>query len=134
MNFPDFTIKSKGPISEAFLKDGINNFHQACEQVKNLRYQRTSVKSNLLLVLEEKSGTCGSKHALLKKLAEENNSNDIKLKIGIYKMTNQNTPGIEKMIPDNIPYIPEAHAYLVFDKHRLDFTVGVEKRWKTRIF
>ncbi len=101
---------------------GIIDFQQACEYVKNIRYQRTSVKSNLLLVLEEKRGTCSSKHALLKKLIEENNISDIDLKIGFYKMTAQNTPGLEKMIPGSVPYIPEAHAYLVFNNRRFDFT------------
>ena len=122
MNFPNFKIKLNGNISKAFLKIKINNFQQACEYIKNIRYQRISVKSNLLLVLEEKRGTCSSKHALLKKLAEENNINDIELKIGIYKMTAKNTPGLENLIPKNISFIPEAHAYLVFYKNKLDFT------------
>jgi hypothetical protein len=122
MNFPNFTIQSNGSISQAFLQIGITDFQQACFYVKNLRYKRTSVKSNLLLVLEEKRGTCSSKHALLKKLAEENDFDNIQLTIGIYKMTPQNTPGIGNTIPAKIQFIPEAHTYLVFDKHRMDFT------------
>jgi len=122
MDFSNFKIKSNGPISEAFLKLGMKDFQQACEYVKNLNYQRTSLKSNLLLVLEEKRGTCSSKHALLKKLAEENSIHNIELNIGIYKMTAQNTPSLETTIPEDVPYIPEAHAYLVFHNRRLDFT------------
>ena len=122
MNFPNFPIQPNGPISQAFLQIDINDFQQACFHVKNLPYKRTSAKSNLLLVLEEKRGTCGSKHALLKKLAEENGFGNIQLTIGIYKMTPQNTPGIGNTISAKIQFIPEAHAYLVFDNVRLDFT------------
>ena len=122
MNFPNFPIKSTQPVSQAFLQISINDFQQACSHIKNLPYKKTSVKSNLLLVLEEKQGTCGSKHALLKKLAEENGFDALQLKIGIYKMTPQNTPGIGNTIPAKIQFIPEAHAYLVFDNVRLDFT------------
>ena len=122
MDFPNFTIKPNGPISRASLNMGLNNFQEACEFIKSLRYQRISVRSNLLLVLEEKRGTCSSKHAFLKKLAEENTVNNIDLIIGIYKMTATNTPGLEGILPENISFIPEAHAYLVFNNHRFDFT------------
>lgn len=37
-------------------------------------------------------------------------------------MTTKNTPGIKNAIPQNIPFVPEAHMYLMFNKHRLDFT------------
>ena len=130
MHFPNFIIKPNGPISEVFLKMGINDFQQACEYVKKLRYQRISIKSNLLLVLEERQGTCSSKHMLLKKLTEENNINDIELKIGIYKMKAKNTPGLAGVIPKNVPYIPEAHAYLVFNNRRFDFTRATGKPLK----
>ena len=122
MIYPNFTIKANGPISQAFLKLGLKDFQQACMYVKDLRYQRTSIKSIPLLVLEEKRGTCSSKHALLKKLAEENYFNGIDLMIGIYKMTTENTPGIKHTIPKSIKFIPEAHAYLIFDRHRIDCT------------
>lgn len=130
MNFSNIIIKSNGPFSEAFLKLGINDFQQACNYIKNLPYKRTSSKSDSLLVLTEGRGTCSSKHALLKKLAKENGANDIELRIGIYKMNEQNTPGLAGVIPRNIRFIPEAHAYLSFNGQRLDFTRANSKPLK----
>ncbi len=122
MEAPDFRIEPRGPVSNAFLKTGIRDFRNACEYVRNLRYQRTSSRSDPLLVLEEKRGTCSGKHAILKKVAEENGFEGIELRIGIYGMTARNTPSIEGIIPEWIPFIPEAHAYLMSDNRRLDFT------------
>jgi len=122
MDSPNFSIKNKGPISQKFRSLGITDFSSACEHVKQLPYKRTSSKTNHLLVLQEQCGTCSSKHALLAKLAEENDVSEISLKIGIYKMKSDNTPGIDNIIPANIEFIPEAHCYLKYQGKRLDYT------------
>lgn len=122
MDSPNFSIQSKGPISQKFRSLGISDFSSACEYVKQLPYKRTSSNSNPITVLEEDCGTCSSKHALLAKLAEENEASEIRLKIGMYKMKPDNTPGIGDAMPSDIKYVPEAHCYLEYRGSRLDFT------------
>lgn len=75
-----------------------------------------------MLVLEEKRGACSTKHALLKVLADEIDLS-LDLVIGIYPMNEQNTKGVGPVLTKyNLPYIPEAHCYLVYQGHRFDFT------------
>jgi hypothetical protein len=45
-----------------------------------------------VIVLAEQRGTCSTKHALLRRLAIEQGL-DIALVLGIYEMTERNTPG-----------------------------------------
>lgn len=90
--------------------------------MRSLPYGRNNNRSELALVYREK-GTCSSKHALLKKLADLNNIPDVKLILAIYKMNQSNTPGIGRELTDNgIDYIPEAHCYLKIKCKRIDLT------------
>jgi len=59
-----------------------------------LPYGRTANRTDLSLVISEQKGTCSSKHALLKEVADLNGIKGIDLIIGIYKMSEANTPGI----------------------------------------
>jgi len=73
--------------------------------------------------MEEGCGTCSSKHAFFCTVALENDYNDFKLIIGIYRMNNQNTLGIGNVIQDyDIEYIPEAHCYVRFGDGVIDVT------------
>jgi hypothetical protein len=119
---PNFTIKSDKKASRIFREKGIYDFHSACSYVQQFPYRRTTDPSDSLLVMKEEQGTCSSKHALLAMVAEENKVQSINLIVGIYKMTPRNTAGIGLVFPPNISFIPEAHTYLVFNKHRFDFT------------
>ncbi len=122
-NHPDFTIKSKGEISKEFFKRKILTFNQASFFIKQLPYGRNSDKNNLISVFTDKCGTCSTKHALLKILADENNFENIKLMVGIFKMNKKNTPEISETLEINrLEYIPEAHCYLNFEDKILDFT------------
>lgn len=64
---------------------------------------------------------------LLKRLADENGSNSLKLVLGIFKMNSNNTPKIKDVLAKyDLKYIPEAHNYLRSNNHILDFTgIGV---------
>ncbi|MCB0396374.1 MAG: hypothetical protein KDD36_06960 [Flavobacteriales bacterium] len=93
------------------------------EFVRQLPYGRNLNRSDLSLVLREKKGTCSSKHALLKRLADLNNVPDVQLILGIYKMNEANTPGIgEELSRHSLDFIPEAHCYLKVDGERIDLT------------
>lgn len=120
---PDFTIKDNGPVSKAFIEKGIHRFHKAIAFVKAIPYGRNSSKSNLITVLDENTGTCSSKHALLKVLLDEHEVNGIHLVLGTYKMMESNTKGVGKILDDSgLEYIPEAHNYLEYRGVRYDFT------------
>jgi thiol-disulfide isomerase/thioredoxin len=120
---PDFIIQSKGRISKEFINRNILTFKQALLFVKQLDYGRNEDKNNLATVFTDNCGTCSTKHALLKKLADENNFEEVKLLIGLFKMNKKNTPEISKTLLENkLEYIPEAHCYLKFEDQILDLT------------
>ena len=118
-----FAITSDSSISTSFKSLGIQRFEDASHYIKQLPYRRNQDKNAPNVVLREKCGTCSTKHALLKRLAEENQYLDLKLMLGIFKMNSQNTPSITYMLQkNNLEFIPEAHSYLMLNGKRLDFT------------
>lgn len=93
--------------------------------VQKLPYGRTADRSKFESVLLESKGTCSSKHALLKKVAEENNYQDVKLILAMYRMHEANTPGIGNgPIENGLKFIPEAHCFIEVAGSRLDLTSG----------
>lgn len=109
----DFELDSDFSISELFRQNGVHTFSDAMSFVKNLPYGRNSNREDLTLVLTEAKGTCSSKHALLKYLADENLQPEIKLMLGIFKMNGENTPKVKSILDKyDLKYIPEAHNYL----------------------
>ncbi|WP_367208860.1 GNAT family N-acetyltransferase [Sphingobacterium sp. R2] len=120
----DFAIENKsGAISESFSSIGINTFKQASEWVSHLDYKRNRDKNNKLVLFEELCGTCSTKHALLKRLADENGNQNLKLILGIFNMNGRNTPAIKGVLDKyNLKYVPEAHNYLRTNNYMLDFT------------
>lgn len=122
-NLPNFNIKPKGEISQEFLKRNILKFHHATEFIQNLNYGRNSDKDDLKTVFIDNKGTCSTKHAILKQLANENDFDSIKLTLGIFKMSAGNTPKVGNTLSDNnLIYIPEAHNYLKYKNEIFDFT------------
>ncbi len=76
-----------------------------------------------MFLFEELCGTCSTKHAVLKRLADENGNNYLKLVIGIFKMNSDNTSVIKNVLNKfNLKYIPEAHNYLRNNNYIWDFT------------
>lgn len=99
------------------------NFEELIEKVKHIPYGRNSNRSDFSLVLKENKGTCSSKHAFLKEYADENNIENVKLFIGVFKMNEINTPKITPLLSDNaINYIPEAHCYIKIKDAVIDVT------------
>ena len=102
---------------------GISNWSELIEYTRNLPYGRNANRQDPALVIQEGKGTCSSKHAFLKKIAELNNFNQVQLMLGMYKMNNGNTPKIGDTISTTgLPYIPEAHCYLLLNNRRIDIT------------
>ncbi len=119
----DFDINANGPISECFLSRNIHTFTHAAEFIKRLPYKRNTNKEELTSVFTDNHGTCSTKHAILKQLATENNRDDLKLALGIFRMNALNTPKISATLQKYyLAYIPEAHNYLRFEGRILDYT------------
>ena len=114
---------SKDPLTTLVTNLGIHNWNELTTYIQQLPYGRNENRTDFSLVLTEQRGTCSSKHAVLKKIAELNNFTHIKLVIGIYKMNSQNTPKIGETLKNSfLAYIPEAHCYLKIENKRFDFT------------
>ncbi len=116
-------IKSNGPASVQFLKLKCNNFQEAFDYIKGLPYRRNQQRHFPLAVIIEGCGTCSTKHAILKMLAEENSWNNIGLFIGFFNMGQNFNKSISDILSTHkLPYIPEAHCYLKINDKILDCT------------
>ncbi|UOE42098.1 hypothetical protein MTP09_05530 [Chryseobacterium suipulveris] len=119
----DFEIRKSGRISKYFIENGISCFQEAGAFVQNLPYKRNGNKEDDLCVINDGGGTCSTKHALLKLLADENGIAEVKLMLGIFKMNVLNTPKIFAVLEKyRLTEIPEAHNYLRCKNRVLDFT------------
>jgi len=120
---PNFEIKSTGKISKAFIENDIFNFQEAIDFIENLPYGRNENKEDLTTLFADGRGTCSTKHAVLKGLADENKFSGIQLILGLVKMNAVNTPEIsETLALHGLTYIPEAHNYLKYNGRIFDFT------------
>jgi hypothetical protein len=100
-------------------------FEELIEKVKHIPYGRNSNRHDFSLVLSENKGTCSSKHAYLKDFADKNGIENVNLYIGIFKMSEVNTPTVGDLLSKNaINYIPEAHCYLKINDVPLDVTTS----------
>ncbi len=123
MSLLDFKLNPKKKLSGLASKKEIQGFISLCDFIKNIQYSRISDPSDLSLIIKENQGTCSTKHAFLKAVAEENDKNEIKLIVGIFKMNKINTPVLSDILSrNNLAYVPEAHCYLKYENQRFDFT------------
>jgi len=115
-------LSNDGPITRLFRKAGVDDFAGAARYLLNLPYGRITERNRFWLVLTEGRGTCTTKHALLAELAQEQ-SIDVQLILGIYEMSEQNTPGVGQVLSKyGMECIPEAHCYLLSNGGRIDVT------------
>lgn len=119
----NFEFTSNGTFTEKLKACGIHDFQSLLYFVKQLPYGRNENRKDLYLVISESKGTCSSKHAFLKAVAEENDYLEIKLILVMYKMTEHNTPKIAPVLSkNNLLSIPESHCYLKYRNERIDAT------------
>ena len=119
----NFPINPGKPVSDSFIERGITDFSSALLHVQDLPYGRNSDRTNPLLVLKEHCGTCSTKHALIKLLANENEKPEVKLMLGIFKMNENNTKNVKPVLHKyNLSYLPEAHTYLKVCNKVVDIT------------
>ena len=115
-------LSSSDPLTQQILALGINSWEDLLLYVKNIPYGRNANREDLSLVIKENKGSCSSKHAFLKEVADLNKILNIELMIGIYKMNEKNTKIGTILSDNNIDFIPEAHCYLKIDGVRIDCT------------
>ena len=116
-------LTSQDNLTKLIKSKGINTWEELVSMVKSLPYGRNSNRTDFKLVITEQKGTCSSKHSFLKKIADLNGVQNVKLILGMYKMDKNNTPNIGNALNNNsIDYIPEAHCYLQIEGLRIDIT------------
>lgn len=121
----DYNLISKDELTAIIKDSGIETWNELIKFVSKLPYGRNANRTDLELVIKEKKGSCSSKHALLKKVADLNDIENVKLILGIYKMNRQNTPNIGNVLIENsLEFIPEAHCYFKIDDKRKDITTN----------
>lgn len=117
-----FRFQPAGVVTAAFLGIARTDLRAAAQYVCRLPYGRNSDPGNPLIVLAEQRGTCSTKHALLRRLAGEQEL-DIALVLGMYEMTDRNTPGVGPVLRRHgLSCLLEAHCYLRTGGKRIDVT------------
>ena len=89
-----FPITESGPISKEVRKNGFLEFYTFTEHVRNIPFGRPTDSTDFVSVINENSGTCSSRHRLLAVLAKECGHPEIELVVGIYEMSEENTPRV----------------------------------------
>ncbi|HEX5513078.1 MAG TPA: hypothetical protein VFY81_01675, partial [Gammaproteobacteria bacterium] len=118
-----FPLTDSQPLCRALRAFGLVTFEALAEQVRAVPYGRPQKPDELLSVLTENRGTCSGKHRLLAAVAHECGRSEIELIVGIYAMSEDNTPGVGGVLQSaGVMSIPEAHCYLAAHGRRLDFT------------
>ena len=119
-------LTPSGIVTAAFLSASMEDLRSAARYVNRLPYARNSNPADPLIVLIEQRGTCSTKHALIRRLAIEQDL-DIALVLGVYEMTEQNTPGVGHVLGKHgLAMLPEAHCYLRAAGKRIDLTRAVD--------
>ena len=118
-----FRISGGSALCEYVRSLGFDSFEHLAEHVRKLPYGRTSNAQDPLTVLRQGRGTCSAKHQLLAAVAQDCGHSEVQLTVGIYEMSEDNTPGVGKVLnAASVSSIPEAHCYLSIEGERFDFT------------
>jgi hypothetical protein len=123
--FPDKVIDpKKGPVAQKFWSLNIRSFADACAYVHHLPYGYNSNRDDLMILFDERMGSCTTKHAVIATLAQELDL-PVHKAIGIYAMTEIIVTGTQSILDAHeLPYLPMVHCFLVFASHRVDLTEG----------
>ena len=125
MNSSVLDFQLSGSVRARIAESGLSiaRFLDLAQLVKNLPYARCAPSDDPYQVLADRRGTCSSKHRLLAVAARDSGRAELRLTVGIYRMSEANTPGVGRVLSRaGQPYVPEAHCYLVSPDGRFDFT------------
>ncbi len=109
--------------TDYFIAHKLHSFNALCIHVQQLPYGRNSSRKDFDLALQEGKGTCSSKHAFLKTIANANGLEQVDLVLGMFRMHRGTIPKLGSMLDTSpLDYIPEAHCYLKVHGLRKDYT------------
>lgn len=118
-----FRISGVSALCENVRSRGFESFEHLAEHVRKLPYGRTTNAQDPLAVLRQGRGTCSTKHQLLAAVAQDCGHPEVHLTVGIYEMSEENTPGVATVLnAASLTSIPEAHCYLSIEGERFDYT------------
>ena len=124
---PERDLAHAGDVSAAFRERGCSTIRDAASLVWTLPYGRNTDRADYRRVLCEGRGTCSTKHALIAALGVEQ-AIEIALRLGIYEMTEANTPGIGRVLDGvGLAAIPEAHCWLRYRSVDIDVTMPPDR-------
>lgn len=116
-------LSSNDPLTIDIVESGVVSWDDLTRCVELFHYGRNENREDFSLVWRERKGTCSSKHAFLKMMADLNKLRNVQLFICIYKMNGKNTPGVDGVLKEyELDFIPEAHCMLKIDDQWADFT------------
>lgn len=116
-------LVSRDPMTLTIIESGCVTWDDLLRCVRNFKYGRNANRENFDNVWYEQKGTCSSKHAFLKTVAEHNGFDHVDLIAGMYLMTPENTPRVKTVLESaGLEGIPEVHCYLRVGEAYLDVT------------
>lgn len=119
----EIQLESNDPLTIDIVESGVVTWEDLIRCVRNFHYGRNSNRSDVSLVWYERKGSCSSKHAFLKHIADLNSIPNVELMLCLFKMTPQNTQKVGAVLEQNdLNYIPEAHCYIRFNSEAIDVT------------
>ena len=126
MHFHDplaFAISPATVLGSQICALGFSRFDALAAHVRALPQGHAQRPGDPLAILREERGTNSSKHHLLATVAQTCGHPEVVLTLGIYAMSEFNTPGIGEILgAASVSSIPQAYCYLTVDNQRLDFT------------
>lgn len=127
----DIQLTSSDPLTIDIVESGVVSWEDLIRCVRTFHYGRNANRADFNLVWYERKGSCSSKHAFLKHVADLNRIRGVELILCMYKMTGTNTPKVRAVLEEfNYDYLPEAHCYIRFEGENCDVTAmtsSVEK-------
>lgn len=119
----EFQLESNDPLTIDIVESGVVTWEDLVRCVKNFHYGRNANRSDLSLVWYERKGTCSSKHAFLKYIADLNAVPNVELILCVYKMKGENTEKVGTVLNEHeIAYLPEAHCFIRQNGEAMDVT------------
>jgi hypothetical protein len=112
---PVFPLTGNGPLSSAVRALGFESFADVAEFICALSYGRAANDEDQTGILRARTGICNSKHRFLAAVAHGCGRMDVSLTIGLYKMSERNTPGVGTVLAAaQVDAIPARVGYTAF--------------------
>ncbi len=116
-------LNSNDPLTIDIVESGVVSWEDLIRCVRTFHYGRNANRADFNLVWYERKGSCSSKHAFLKMVADLNAIPSVELVLCMYKMNESNTSKVGAVLKEfHLDYLPEAHCYIRFEGDNIDVT------------